>query len=461
MTNKLEQAINYIVEKEPYWSEVIIRMKRNITYSIPTIGVSYDVDGVILHVNPYFIQNMLIKQAASIIKHECEHIGNDHFDRESYVVPGFKRQKGEKKTIKETIEAMTEGQTLNIAEDIAINQHINDLPKIFFIYDEDGNVILDEREIIEENDKEINNDNYMLPLECKAWTVEHLVEVFKELKINKQVEKNKPFEYYYHLLKQHEQELEQFLPKTKVQVMVLDDHDFGDNLEGENVITDPEMKKEIAKNLLEEARQSAEHKSAGCTPSHIVLTIEKLSKIPKNWRKDLSKFIAKHTNSLKESSRTFRNRRQRSGDPLIPGFRPKTKVNMAALFDISGSMRDEELEQIVAELNKIHQMGTNITVIQFDSEIRSIEEFKTAKINIMGRGGTCFNPPLKKVVDKDFIKKYHDMDGIIFFTDGEPWEDSKDIFKPNIPLLWALNEGCKAPVDWGWKTEIIINAIKN
>lgn len=453
----LEQAVNSIVEKERFWAEVIIRMKRKTAYDIPTMGVSYDHEGVVLHVNPYFLKNLSVDEAAAIVKHECEHIGNDHLDRETYVEPNFDRNKiAEETSIYKKLEKMSNAGILNIAEDIAINQHIDKLPKTFFVYDETGSPVLDKNETIEDDTgKLIPNPNFNLPMECAAWTVESLEERLKKQGIKEKVKKDMPFEYYYKILKKHEEKV--VGKKQLVKLVTLDDHDFKDKSKGEASITDPELQKEIAKNLLKEAEQAAKHKNPGCVPGHVTLLIEALSKKPKNWKKDISRFVAKYTSAFKESTRTSRNRRQRQGEPLIPGFRPKTKVNIAALFDISGSMEDAQLEQIVAELDKLHSMGVNIVVVQFDTEIRSIEKYKNSKVKIMGRGGTCFNPPLKKLVDKDFIKKYNEMDGAIFFTDGGAWEDN--IFKPKIPVLWALNEGCKSPVDWGWQTEVKINAI--
>ena len=456
MTEKLDKAITSLIEEERFFGEMLIRMKRRIRNDIPTMGVSYDKDAVVLHINPTFIENMRVKEAAAIIKHECCHIADGHFDRELVIEPEFNRLKSiENPSIKQQIENMITARELNVAEDIAINQYVKNLPKHFHMFDEKGLIILDEREKVQDSKGvEIVNPNYMKPQQFEPCTVEAMRKQFKEVGIKTEVLDDQPFEYYYELKKQHGDKL----PKNTISIqVVMDDHGMKGKDVGNGEVTDPELQKEMAKKLLNDANKAAEEHQAGCTPGHMQLLIDKLNKRPKNWRQDLAKFIARNTSSFKEISKNRRNRRQRQNEPLVAGFRPLTKLHLVAGFDISGSMSDEQLEQIVAELAKINEMGVNISVVQFDSEVRSVSTFKNSEVKIMGRGGTCFNPFFEMIKSKEFKNKFTEFDGIVVFTDGGCWESKNDLIKPKEPLLWALNEGCKVDCDWGLRTEVRIN----
>ena len=455
MTEKLDQTITHLIENERFFGEMLMRMKRRIRYDIPTMGVSYDKNGVVLHINPYFIENMKLKEAASIIKHECCHVANDHFERELYIEPEFNRLKViENPSIQQQINDMVAARELNVAEDIAINQYITDLPKTFLMYDENGLVIIDEREKVNApKGNEIPNPNYMLPQQFEPCTVENMRKQFKESGIKTKILDDQPFEYYYQLKKDNQDKL----PQNQVIVqVVLDNHGMKDE-DGEGSVTDPELQKEIASKLLNDSNRAAEEHQAGSTPGYMQLLIDKLNKKPKDWKKDLSRFMARNTSAYKEIARNRRNRRQRPDVPLNPGYRALTKLHVVAGFDVSGSMCDEQLEQIVAELAKIHDMGVNISVVQFDTEVKSSETFKNSKVKIMGRGGTCFNPFFNHLASKEFTNQFESIDAILVFTDGGCWESASELIKPKAPVLWALNEGCTVNADYGYRTEVRIN----
>ena len=117
-------------------------------------------------------------------------------------------------------------------------------------------------------------------------------------------------------------------------------------------------------------------------------------------------------------------------------------------------MSDEVCEQIWAELYELDKLGVKMTVIQCDSEIKSIEEFNPRKTpKTTGRGGTCFAPIFNKIASKEYRRKYEASDGIIIFTDGYNY-DENEVKKPKIPVMWAITEGGKISYPWGMKTEV-------
>jgi predicted metal-dependent peptidase len=102
-------------------------------------------------------------------------------------------------------------------------------------------------------------------------------------------------------------------------------------------------------------------------------------------------------------------------------------------IDTSGSVSDDELREFMTEIHHIHKTGVDVTIIQCDTAIVSIKEYKGKYdgIKIGGRGGTSFDP----VIDyfNANLKKYTSL---VYFTDGEAWTD----LKPKAPTLWVLSE---------------------
>ena len=115
-----------------------------------------------------------------------------------------------------------------------------------------------------------------------------------------------------------------------------------------------------------------------------------------------------------------------------PGLKVKMKQHVLLAIDTSGSVSDEEVKEFMNEMYHIHKSGTEVTVIQCDTTIRSIEPYKgDLKINIHGRGGTSFDPVLEYLNEN--IKKYSSL---IYFTDGE----CSTSVNPKARTLWVLSE---------------------
>ena len=70
--------------------------------------------------------------------------------------------------------------------------------------------------------------------------------------------------------------------------------------------------------------------------------------------------------------------------------------------------------------------------IQFDTQVYGEPQpfsKKASKIDIVGRGGTCFDPIIEMVDEKNY-------DGLVIFTDGyAPFPP-----KPKARMLWAVCE---------------------
>jgi predicted metal-dependent peptidase len=90
-----------------------------------------------------------------------------------------------------------------------------------------------------------------------------------------------------------------------------------------------------------------------------------------------------------------------------------------------------EIKEFMNEIHHIHKTGSEVTVVQCDAAIQSIEKFNPKMdFTLKGRGGTQFDP----VIDyyNHNKKKYTSL---IYFTDGEC--DSS--VTPIGRCLWVLS----------------------
>jgi predicted metal-dependent peptidase len=107
---------------------------------------------------------------------------------------------------------------------------------------------------------------------------------------------------------------------------------------------------------------------------------------------------------------------------------------MLLAIDTSGSVSDDEVKEFMNEIHHIYKTGVDVTVLQCDTSIKSIEPYKGKQdeFKINGRGGTEFDPVLEYYNAN--IRKYTSL---VYFTDGECWTE----VKPKAPVLWVLSEG--------------------
>jgi predicted metal-dependent peptidase len=115
-----------------------------------------------------------------------------------------------------------------------------------------------------------------------------------------------------------------------------------------------------------------------------------------------------------------------------PGLKIKMRQHMLLAIDTSGSVSDTELQEFMGEIHHIYKTGVDITIIQCDTSINSIEEYKGKnELNVKGRGGTEFDPVLDYYNANQ--KKYTSL---VYFTDGECYTS----VLPKGNVLWVLSE---------------------
>lgn len=484
-----EEAMMHLIQHEPFYANLLMEMTRSLRTDIPTAGVSVT-NSVNLFINPYFWKSLTKDGQVGILIHECLHILNNHIARFIELEPESAEKK--KRTFKERVENMINASEFNIAADLAINEHLQNktnglnLPSKFRTFNKDGKMMLEPEYYLNKDGTKLPNPDAGNPVECEPCLVDLYKKQFPEM------ENMKHMEYYYSFLKKNRPSMDcptcggsgtvqtensdqgnsdgsqkdqgdgdkekggccgdcdgncdkkgqKPCPDCKGHgLAVIDDHSTW--AEGD---TDDEYVKEKVRQTVNRAAENTEYRSAGSIPNNVQQLIDALNHTPKDWRNDLQKFIARTSEIVTETSRKKRNRRY---GILYPGYKNYPKMHLAVAIDTSASVNDEELCQFMSEINRIHNNSVKVTIIECDSEVHGVYEFDPKKkINIKGRGGTAFKPAF------DEAKKL-DIDGLIYFTDGENW-DVDEVKRPRFPVMWALLKGQKVKYDFGYKTEVVV-----
>ncbi len=386
----LERAIISLVYREELYANILMLMTREISTRLPTAGVSIRDNSVHLAVNPYFFKSLDEEGRIAVLIHEAAHVLNNHFDRFEENDQQIAEADDDYNEVENHIRKQINQTANNIAADLAINEYIPALPKTFSTFDKDG--------------KLVSSDS----TPCT-------VREYRESKEHADMEHLQCYEYYLEWLKEH---------GSDDGTCTIDCHSGMVNTAGKT-------KDQIKEIIRELARKAAEGMMAGNIPAHQRIALDKLLHVPRNWKQDLQRFVAKACETKVVDTRKKRHRRY---GILHPGQKIESDLHLAIGWDTSGSMGPEELSQIRAELNKLHAMEVKMTVIECDAEVGACYEYDPKrKAEITGGGGTLCKPVFDHV-----RTKVGPVDGMIYFTDGGLFDGQDSITEPQFPVLWAL-----------------------
>jgi len=200
--------------------------------------------------------------------------------------------------------------------------------------------------------------------------------------------------------------------------------EFEDLSEAEQKLIEKQLQK-----VLSDAKEQT-LKKRGTVPGEIegVIIIEEVVKPKFNWRGYIRRFTGVSTKVFTKKIRRKENRRFEAN----PGLKVKMRQHMLLAIDTSGSVSDAELQEFMSEIYHIYKCGVDITVVQCDTMIRSVEPYKGKfEMAVQGRGGTEFDPVLEYFNAN--LKKYTSL---VYFTDGE----CSYSVKPRGNTLWVLSE---------------------
>ena len=360
--------------KEPYYGFFLIMLNKLWdSKRVPTAGVSKNGINYQLTINTEFWESLSEDHRYGLLKHELLHIAFGHLT---------------------TFFKFTNKKLANVAMDMEINQYIS-------------------KQYLPEGGIDI--DNYTdIELDRKAGA-----------------------RYYYDKLNQLQDEkdkngttgdpnMDKLL--EDIENGDIPDHstweDFEDLTEAEQKLIEKQLQK-----VLTDAKEQTEKKK-GNIPGEIegLIIIEEIVKPKFDWRGFIRRFTGISTKVYTKKTRRKENRKF----PDNPGLKVKMRQHMLLAIDTSGSVSDDELKEFMNEIHHIYKAGVEITIIQCDTIIRSIEAYKGKfEMTVQGRGGTEFNPVLEYFNEN--LRKYTSL---VYFTDGECYTD----VKPKSHVLWVLSE---------------------
>ena len=359
--------------KEPYYGFFLIMLNKVWRKDLPTAGVSKQNINYQLAINEEFWTGLSDDHKMGLLKHELLHIAFGHLV---------------------SFSSFSNKKLANVAMDMEINQYIEDswLPE--------GGIKLED---------------------------------YADLKLDKKA----GCRYYYdQLLRlQDEKDKNGTTGNTPMDNLLdniasgdVPDHSTWEEFED---MTDAEKKlieKQVQK-ILQDAKEQTV-KKRGTVPGEIdgLIVIEEITKPKFDWRGYIRRFTGVSTKVFTKKIRRKENRRYEDN----PGLKIKMRQHMLLAIDTSGSVSDTELAEFMNEIHHIYKAGVDITIVQCDTSIRSIEPYRGKnEINVLGRGGTEFDPVLDYYNAN--LKKYTSL---VYFTDGECYTS----VKPKSKVLWVLSE---------------------
>ena len=360
--------------KEPYYGFFLIMLNKLWSKKLPTAGVSKQNINFQLAINPEFWESLSEDHKLGLLKHELLHIAFNHLT---------------------TFSMFSDKKLANVAMDMEINQYI-----------------------------------------AKDWLPEGGIDVdtyAPELDLDRRAGSR----YYYNKLKQFQEDKDQNgtcgCGNMDSLLEDIENGDIPDHSTWEEFQDMPEAEKKLVEKQLQKILSDAKEqtiKKQGTVPGEIegVIIIEEIVKAKFDWRGFIRRFTGVSTRVFTKKIRRKENRRFDDN----PGLKVKMRQHMLLGIDTSGSVSDSELKEFMNEIHHIYKCGVEITIVQCDTEIKSIEEYKGKfDMTVKGRGGTYFDPVIEY-----FNANQRKYTSLVYFTDGE----ATAYVKPRGHILWVLSE---------------------
>lgn len=349
---------------EPFFASISRRIDKRASTAIPTAGVMVNPDTAQFEMlyNPAFFADLTDLERTDVLKHEFYHVIFQH--------------------VTDRLPADVNMKLWNVATDLAINSHLNNLPEGGLIPGEPDTPFAD------------------LPKgESAEWYMANMPEF-------DQGQKGEGGEQEGNDGQGGESGSNpgsgNGIPDS------LDDHSGWGQCSQEV----KEMAKERLKDAVKKAANDASKSNGwGSVSAKVRSDILKSFETKIDWKKVLRYFVKTSQRADRSSSIKRINRRYAY---VHPGRKANRVAKVAVSIDQSGSVSDEMLSMFFAELSKLSAIAEFI-VIPFDTQVdeKLVYTWKKGQKKEAERvlsGGTCFNAPTDYVNDKGF-------DGHIILTD--------------------------------------------
>lgn len=364
--------------KDNFFAYFLIQMKRQIRNDISeATATSFNGSGFTIFFNPLSFLECSFLEMQALIKHEIYHIMSGHHMRAK------------------ALRGSCSSLAVNLAMDISINQYIVNLPNW-------ANTIERTRLAY---DVDLKEDQ----------TMEHYAAIIqsgldKKKKDKKQGEKSdKDFQEEDYIQREHD--------SSQAHEVWYSNEQF-----------DGELIKESIKKLADNAVK-------GKIPDSIDELLRNMNRRAEiTWKDYLKRLLGTLPSGYKKTV-TRRDRRQ--PDRLdLRGRLSRHIAQIAVAVDISGSITDNELEQVMGEVfTLVKNYPSEVTIIECDSEIRRVYKvngIKDVKKKVNTRGATKFSPVFDYMI-KNKMKNHV----LIYFTDGLG-EAELTVTPMNRNTIWVL-----------------------
>ena len=413
----LSKTAKDLMLKEPYYGFFLIMLNKLWSKKLPTAGVGKNGINYQLVVNPDFWEDLTEQHRLGLLKHELLHIAFGHLT---------------------TVFKFSDRKMANIAMDMEINQYIDAswLPGGELSPDQFKQLKETVKAELEQAKENNATQEELLAISKKLPARGIMIDDYAELNLDRKAGAR----YYYEKLKEAKDEKDQNgtsgSPDFDDLCDQMDsgdgdsipDHSTWDEFENLSEAEQKLIEKQLQK-VLGDAKEQTVRKR-GSVPGEIegVIVIEEIVAAKFDWRGYIRRFTGISTKVFTKKIRRKENRRFSDN----PGLKIKMKQHMLLAIDTSGSVSNEELLEFMNEIHHIYKAGVDITIIQCDTSIRSIEAYRGKNdLKVQGRGGTEFDPVLDYYNENS--KKYTSL---VYFTDGEC--DAN--VKPKGNVLWVISE---------------------
>ena len=368
---KLDPHLVKLMWDEPFFSSILRKVSKIRSTSIPTAGVTTSNGDIRMLWNPKFLASLTASQVKGLLKHECYHLIFEHT----------------------TTRRHEPHLVWNWATDLAINSMIPkvELPEGGLIPGEAFPALKPEQ--IEKMNEEAQARYDRLSLLIAS------------------LELGMSSEEYFAILMNDEQAREDIEGAPGECPGNMDDHEGWDDMSDE----ERDFVKSKVKQALADSIDECDKKGQwGSVSAETRRQLRELvaNEIP--WQSILRQFVGQSRRSQRHS--TIR-RVHRKYPGVHPGVQKGYTSSIAVYIDQSGSVTDNDLEALFAELRSLAKR-TEFTCYHFDSEVDEESETvwrpgRTPQTHRTRFGGTCF-----KAVAEHAQKNRGRFDGYIVLTDG-------------------------------------------
>jgi|TARA_R110000824_G_scaffold62352_4_gene165167 predicted metal-dependent peptidase len=406
---KFDKIMLKFLIDEPFFSDIMRYIRKEMTDKIPTAGVLCKDDTIVMYWNPKFVSKLPVRHMFGLLKHECYHLIYQHC----------------------TSRKQEPHLMWNIATDLAINCTLlsSELP--------DGGLV--PGKIISTPE-----DTSHLPAELLKQS-QKLSDFIASLPSYKSAE------WYMETIMNND-EIQKVIQDTMGQKSIMvgkpgdgegegqqgttagfDYHFDTESMEeGDKALIDAKVKDIIAK----ATKRADRTESWGSVSSETRAQIRSMMHKEIDWKTVLRYFCG--TKQRANRSRSFR-KINRKYPYIHPGRKTSHTSNIVIYIDQSGSVGDDDLELLFGTLNDLASRVT-FTCYHFDTSVDNNSKYiwkKNKKVDRPYRtrsGGTCFN-----AAEDHYRKISGEYDGYIVMTDGYAPKPKTCISK----RCWVLLPGIK------------------